>query len=84
METYTLLRHFADSWVLLALFAIFVGAVLWVWRPGSRRLHDDAGRIPFRHEDRPTPARHGSPDSTGDTPHGNDPRSFALSPETRR
>lgn len=49
-DTYTLLREFADSWMLLALFAWFVGAFLWVWRPGSRPLHDDAARMIFSPE----------------------------------
>jgi cytochrome c oxidase cbb3-type subunit 4 len=52
-ETYTLLRHLADSWVLLAMFAFFVGAILFAWRPGSRPLHEAAGQVPFRHDDRP-------------------------------
>ena len=56
METYSFLRGLADSWALLALFAFFVGAILWAWRPGSRRLHEDAGRVPFRHEERPAAA----------------------------
>ena len=55
MELYTFLRHLADSWVLLALFLFFVGAFAWSWWPGSRPLHDDAGRVPFRHDDRPLP-----------------------------
>lgn len=53
MGTYSFLRGLADSWVLLALFLFFLGAFLWSWRPGSRPLHEDAGRVPFRHEDRP-------------------------------
>jgi cytochrome c oxidase cbb3-type subunit IV len=53
MDTYSILREFADSWALLALFAFFVGAILFVWRPGSRAIYSDAGRVPFRHDDRP-------------------------------
>ena len=55
MEEYTLLRQFADSWVLLALFVFFVGVVLWVFRPGSKASHRDTANIPFRHEDKPAP-----------------------------
>ncbi|MCQ0972104.1 cbb3-type cytochrome c oxidase subunit 3 [Paracoccus sp. TK19116] len=47
-DTYTLMRQFADSWALLTLVGFFVGAFLWVWRPGSRPLHDDAARSIFR------------------------------------
>jgi len=58
METYSLLREFADSWMLLALFAFFVGMVLWVlFRPGSTKTYSDVANIPFRHEDKPAPAR---------------------------
>ncbi len=52
---YHFLRELADSWVLLLLFAFFIGAVIWAWRPGSRELHRDAGQVPFRHEDKPSP-----------------------------
>ncbi|GAB4386938.1 cbb3-type cytochrome c oxidase subunit 3 [Albidovulum sp.] len=53
MDLYSLLRGFADSWALLALFLVFCGVVLWAFRPGSRRIHDDIANIPFRHDDRP-------------------------------
>lgn len=55
METYTLLREFADSWMLLALFTFFVGMVIWVFRPGSSKIDRDIANIPFRHEDKPAP-----------------------------
>ncbi|UWQ22426.1 cbb3-type cytochrome c oxidase subunit 3 [Jannaschia sp. W003] len=48
MDLYSLLREIADSWGLLALFAFFLGAVLWVFRPGARTLHDDAAQVPLR------------------------------------
>ncbi len=50
---YHILRELADSWVLLALFLFFVGTWAWAWRPGSRKVHDDAANVPFRHEDAP-------------------------------
>lgn len=53
METYSLLREFADSWMLVALFAFFVGMILWVMRPGSKKTYRDVANIPFRHEDKP-------------------------------
>ncbi|MCB2130636.1 MAG: cbb3-type cytochrome c oxidase subunit 3 [Rhodobacteraceae bacterium] len=56
MDFYSLMREFADSWALLALFLVFVAVVLWAFRPGSRRVHEDISNIPFRHEDRPAPA----------------------------
>jgi cytochrome c oxidase cbb3-type subunit 4 len=51
MDVYSLLREFADSWALLALFSFFVGSAIFVFRPGSKPLHDDAAQVPFRHDD---------------------------------
>lgn len=53
MEKYSFLREFADSWMLLFLFLFFIGIVLWVFRPGSRKTYQDTASIPFRHEDKP-------------------------------
>ena len=53
MDTYSLMRLFADSWVLLAMFLFFLGVVFWAFRPGSREVHEDTASIPFRHEDKP-------------------------------
>ncbi|NIZ14143.1 cbb3-type cytochrome c oxidase subunit 3 [Phaeobacter sp. HF9A] len=53
MDTYTLLRQFADSWMLLLLFVVFLGVVFWAFRPGSRKTHEDTANIPFRHADKP-------------------------------
>jgi cytochrome c oxidase cbb3-type subunit 4 len=51
MDTYTLMRQFADSWALLAMMAIFIGIVIWALRPGTRRLHRDIADIPLRDDD---------------------------------
>lgn len=53
METYSFLRAFADSWMLLALTIVFLGIIFWAFRPGSRPLHDEAASSIFRNEDRP-------------------------------
>ncbi|CAM5768099.1 hypothetical protein LMIY3S_02386 [Labrys miyagiensis] len=45
---YSLLREFADSWGLLAMALFFLGAVIYVFLPGSRRSADEAARIPFQ------------------------------------
>lgn len=50
METYSILRQFADSWGLLAMVIFFVGVVLYTFRPGSNKVHDDSAQIPFRNE----------------------------------
>lgn len=48
METYNALRQFADSWALLAMAGFFVGAILFVFRPGAKAQYDNAAQIPFR------------------------------------
>ncbi|RUS59774.1 cbb3-type cytochrome c oxidase subunit 3 [Pseudorhodobacter sp. E13] len=53
METYSLLREFADSWMLIFLTSVFVGVVLWAFRPGSRPVHDDIAASIFRNDDKP-------------------------------
>ena len=57
MEEYTILRQFADSWMLLLLFAFSVGIVIWVFRPGASKEYKDTANIPFRHADAPAPLR---------------------------
>lgn len=57
METYTFLRQLADSWVLLALTLFFVGVFAFAWRPGSRKLHQDAAESIFRNENHPARAQ---------------------------
>ncbi|WP_121631314.1 cbb3-type cytochrome c oxidase subunit 3 [Tropicibacter alexandrii] len=53
METYSFLRQLADSWALLAMFLFFLGIVVWAFRPGSKKTHEDVANIPFRHDDKP-------------------------------
>ncbi|KJZ18303.1 CcoQ/FixQ family Cbb3-type cytochrome c oxidase assembly chaperone [Loktanella sp. S4079] len=53
MDTYSLLREFADSWVLLAMTLFFVGVIIWAFRPGSAGVHAETASIPFRNEDAP-------------------------------
>lgn len=50
METYSFLREFADSWVLLAMFAFFIGAGIWAFLPSQANAREDASMIPFRNE----------------------------------
>lgn len=53
METYTFLREMADSWALLVLTLIFVGASVWAFRPGSKAIHQDAANVIFKHDKKP-------------------------------
>jgi cytochrome c oxidase cbb3-type subunit 4 len=57
MEFYTLLRQFADSWMMLFLLSFFIGVVIWAFRPGSTRVYRETANIPFRYDDAPAPAR---------------------------
>lgn len=57
MDTYSLLRQIADSWVLLALFIFFLGTVVWAFWPSLTPDRRDASQIPFRNE---TAARSGA------------------------
>lgn len=47
---YHFLREFADSWGLLGMFLFFIGAALFVFRPGSRKTADEAANIPFKED----------------------------------
>jgi len=50
MDTYSILRHFADSWGLVAMALFFFGAVLYALRPGSKKIQDDIAQIPLRND----------------------------------
>ena len=50
MDTYSLLREIADSWVLLAMFLFFVGVAIWAFLPSQNAARQDASMIPFRNE----------------------------------
>lgn len=56
MELYTLLREFADSWMLLFLSGVFLVVVFWALRPGSKPVHQDAATSIFRNVDKPAAA----------------------------
>ena len=43
-DTYSIMREFADSWFLIAMFA---------FRRGSNAIYSDAADVVFRHEDMP-------------------------------
>ncbi|WP_265569442.1 cbb3-type cytochrome c oxidase subunit 3 [Sphingomicrobium nitratireducens] len=37
--SYETLRHFADSWFLLAMLLLYLGFVGWAFRPGSKHAN---------------------------------------------
>ncbi|MCA3560462.1 MAG: cbb3-type cytochrome c oxidase subunit 3 [Aestuariivirga sp.] len=47
MEHYTLLRQLADSWGLVAMFLFFIGAIVFVFRPGSKAEYERLAKIPL-------------------------------------
>ena len=47
---YETLRQAADSWGLVYLFVIFIGLVLFTFRPGSKRRADEIAQIPLRED----------------------------------
>ncbi|WP_050527501.1 CcoQ/FixQ family Cbb3-type cytochrome c oxidase assembly chaperone [Pseudorhodobacter aquimaris] len=53
MDTYSILREFADSWMLLILTLVFTGVIFWAFRPGSRSIHNEVAASIFRNDDKP-------------------------------
>lgn len=49
--TYDALRHFADSWGLLAMALLFLVLVTWPFRKGARRHHDEAATMIFKEDE---------------------------------
>ena len=44
---YETFRHAADSWGLVYLVVVFLGAVAYAYRPGGKKAADEAARIPL-------------------------------------
>lgn len=53
MIDYDSFRHFADSWGLLYMLAVFVGVVLFMFRPGAKDHAQAAAQIPLKDESTP-------------------------------
>lgn len=47
---YDTVRHAADSWGLVYLLVLFVGVVFFTFRPGSKKMSDDAAQIPLKED----------------------------------
>ncbi|WP_082490536.1 cbb3-type cytochrome c oxidase subunit 3 [Aureimonas sp. Leaf454] len=50
MSFYDAMRHFADSWALLALTLIFAAILVWAFRPGSQLGYREQADIPFKYD----------------------------------
>lgn len=48
---YELLRHFADSWALLAMILFYLCCVVWAFLPRNRQRNRDAANIIFKDAD---------------------------------
>lgn len=57
METYDTLRYFISIGSLVVMVALFIGVVLFIFRPGSRKVHEETSNMIFRNDDRPAAAR---------------------------
>lgn len=50
MSTYESMRHFADSWAMLAMLIFFAGTILMVFLPGAKERAEEAAKIPLRED----------------------------------
>lgn len=51
MSTYDVLRHFADSWGLLAMVVMWVVFVGWAFRRGAQKHNEAAANMIFKEDD---------------------------------
>lgn len=49
--SYNDLRHFADSWGLLAMALLFLTLVAWPFRKGARQRNDEAANMIFKDDE---------------------------------
>ncbi len=50
MSVYETLRHFADSWALVAMIVVFLTLCAWPFRPGARKMNNRAATSIFEDE----------------------------------
>jgi cytochrome c oxidase cbb3-type subunit 4 len=50
MELYTAMRHFADSWALIAMTLFFIGVLVFTLRPGAKASAHEASQIPLKED----------------------------------
>ena len=53
MIDYDSFRHFADSWGLLYMLAIFIFVILFMFRPGAKRHAQNAANIVLKDDSKP-------------------------------
>ena len=47
---YSTFRQLADSWGLLYLFLLFVGVIIFTFRPGSKKTAEEVAKIPLKED----------------------------------
>lgn len=50
-QTYDVLRHYVDSWGLVAMTLVFLVLIAWPFRPGAKKANDEAARMIFEDDD---------------------------------
>ncbi len=50
-STYDALRQLADTWGLAVMVVVFLGLIIWPFRPGARKHNDDAANVIFKDDD---------------------------------
>ncbi|MBI3113864.1 MAG: cbb3-type cytochrome c oxidase subunit 3 [Rhodospirillales bacterium] len=48
--TFEGLSHFAQTWGLVYLVALFAAVLVYAFRPGARKKFEDAARIPLKED----------------------------------
>ncbi len=48
---YTILRELADSWFMLIMFAMFIGIIIFAFRPGTKASYDRLRNLPLQDDD---------------------------------
>ena len=49
--SYDALRHFADSWGLLAMALLFLTLIAWPFRPSARARNEEAANMNFKDDE---------------------------------
>lgn len=49
--SYDALRHFADSWALLAMALLFLTLIAWPFRKGARARNEEAANMIFKDDE---------------------------------
>lgn len=50
MSVYETMRHFADSWGMLAMLIFFAVSIVLVFLPGAKERANEAAQIPLRED----------------------------------